>query len=695
MNNIFLTADEHIIATDIGLYYWGPLAYNGRLSLTNERLYFEPIGAVDKIAGAKEVSIFVDNIDFIDFPSVDKVIAIQEADKIHRFSGRGAERIIKRLQLRQYAFAPGNFQSPAQMKKYREIVLFQGNAVLNTTKEVGITGQFFITKQDICIENRNHEIIFEFSLTELKGLQFNLLAKTLVLLFPQQQFQLKGNAIPKAFLLLHALHKGGFREQLFCESATLLQGVLGIKGLLQSTENEILFCPTESLDSFANAYLVTFDLRKILALRLKRWPEKRIVLQTATETHQLSAPDVEKLHKRILTVLQQATPTHLAARDNAQKTEDKISPVEVQEIAETNGVQLMEDENILLFSWGVKKETEFDYLCGWLFLTNLRVIFCSVDQSNRWIARNDQISKTPNETSGLGISYKQNQLLFLPADDIHFINRFWNRINLLKPPKDLRGARTGQNLQSVLGKNQMIVVVKEQQDIFHVHDAYLQQNSQGLSLLFSEKQTAVLQKGDTIHLEIPKKQGRFRISSVIKEVHLSTPNKKDQFCILMEEPLSVLVYNKRKAFRLKRAQTLIVSIYHCTEDTYPQFTEDEEEEKNLRLIEKHKLELVDISFGGCKVQTNKNLLALQIPIREMVLRFQLMAKKRRISVQGIIQHTTHVKKPEEIFIHGISFVGLSEPIKKKLFTEILRLEREILRQQDEFLQVDLQSMENT
>ena len=85
MNTLFLRIDEYIIATDYGFYYRGPLANGGNIYLTNERLYFEPTGTVDKLAGAKEVSILLEDIDLVDIQGIDKIISIQTEENTHRF----------------------------------------------------------------------------------------------------------------------------------------------------------------------------------------------------------------------------------------------------------------------------------------------------------------------------------------------------------------------------------------------------------------------------------------------------------------------------------------------------------------------------------------------------------------------------------------------------------------------------------
>ena len=88
---------EVVLAQQECLRRTGLLAYSGILSLSTHRLRFEPRGTLDRLVGASEVQVRIDEIVDLTYAKLEMVLGIQTRNGTHRFSGHGARRIHRRL----------------------------------------------------------------------------------------------------------------------------------------------------------------------------------------------------------------------------------------------------------------------------------------------------------------------------------------------------------------------------------------------------------------------------------------------------------------------------------------------------------------------------------------------------------------------------------------------------------------------
>ena len=89
---------EVVLAQQECLRRTGLLAYSGILSLSSHRLRFEPRGTLDRLVGASEVQVRIDEIVDLTYAKLEMVLGVQTRNGTHRFSGHGARRIHRRLQ---------------------------------------------------------------------------------------------------------------------------------------------------------------------------------------------------------------------------------------------------------------------------------------------------------------------------------------------------------------------------------------------------------------------------------------------------------------------------------------------------------------------------------------------------------------------------------------------------------------------
>ena len=124
MSPIKLHPEEKLIVSDQCLYHRGPIAYNGNLMLTSQRLCFIPEGILDRLVGAKPFFIPLKEIESVSITGIDKFLTIRTTQNF-RFSGTGALRIKPRLEVHWRA-SLGNPLSLKDVDILNEQVILQG-----------------------------------------------------------------------------------------------------------------------------------------------------------------------------------------------------------------------------------------------------------------------------------------------------------------------------------------------------------------------------------------------------------------------------------------------------------------------------------------------------------------------------------------------------------------------------------------
>ena len=130
----------------------------------------------------------------------------------------------------------------------------------------------------------------------------------------------------------------------------------------------------------------------------------------------------------------------------------------------------------------------------------------------------------------------------------------------------------------------------------------------------------------------------------------------------------------RKAFRVPFYQDVQIDIFR-TEKPERHHLEDElEREKTLDA------ELFDLSFEGVGLLLPMSL--QEESPQTVLIRFTLLLFDQSLQVQGLIRHIGYVAEKEK-WSHGIHFINLPPQTEQKIFQEVLKLERELLRSAEE------------
>ena len=108
-------------------------------------------GWLDRLMGARSISMDLEKIDFAEIRGLSKFLYIQYKDNTYRFSGSGAHRIYERLEIQRRAFMSG-CETPDNFKEYQERVLLQGDIDIYIRGNWCTSGNLILTNRRIRIE---------------------------------------------------------------------------------------------------------------------------------------------------------------------------------------------------------------------------------------------------------------------------------------------------------------------------------------------------------------------------------------------------------------------------------------------------------------------------------------------------------------------------------------------------------------
>ncbi len=673
MSDLKLRFEEHIISSDKAFNLKGLLAFWGELIMTNQRLFFFPDSSIDRLAGAKDISISLTEIEMIDIQGIDKIIHFHVGKDVFRFTGKGAHRILERVKIRRKAMSVGQIQTQEAMQEFREIVYLQGDAEVYVRGRMSVNGQMFLTSREIRIESSAglESVFFSDSkmrarFEDITDTSFNLIEKKLKICSGDKKVEIGGPLAPKAYLLLRAMKEGELNGDLFCVECVLFRGMLAIKGLLQGSRKNLLFCPTESVDSLAGADFISIKLDEILDIKAGNWPEKRLKLQTKASAFTFEFNNVKDRFKQITSGALEAVP-------NNWHSENKIKQEALKEKLESRGLAIQKHEKFLWVEWCAEKKTDLHCSLGWMCLSNLKVYFIPESNSSPWSDEVSKIKKTPNRLSGIGITGSDmKQLFFHTSNGIKTIRQFWKKIEELKPPPELRAARSGQPLDNLLGRAASVDILKGDRIVHSFNRSTVRQRAKGIHIGCSKQEKSSVSIGDKVIVEIPKDEGRYRFRSKVVEMNLLRRDSSGMYSLMVEDPENVFMYTKRHTFRIEFEEKTSLKFISNDSETEVASEINSQEELNAQII--------DISFGGCGLLLDSSPEDLEMDPKTVLAEFKIPLKNKQLRAFGEIRHISRDKKNPLMHKYGIQFVKLPKETANEIFLEVLRLERKMLRE---------------
>jgi hypothetical protein len=448
MSKLNLEEEEYIISSDEVRCHNDFLSRKGLLYFTNARLLFLDTSSWRK---PQNISIPLEDIDMLE--ATNNGFMVDTSKGNHSFRGTGALRIHDRLHVRRQMLSIGAVHNPDTAQDLREIIYLQGD--INLIKNnFSTSAQLFFTSKELRITTNpsffRRSITKKTTIEDIASFEFTLRSKTLHinLLENSDPIIFSGELAPRLYLTILGHKDGGIADAWNNIEVGCTRGLLKIKGLLSITKKRVAFCPTESLDSMAQAKGLEIPIESIYRIERKGWPEKSIVLSFFDKEIAFSTKDTERDFPYF----------RKAITDQAPNPPWKVTTrSELKKINAQWGVVLKPNaEKILLINWTAYKVSSDLFHIGWLMLTNLQVRFLSENKEQKWSAPVLQIQKSLEQFSGVRIHYKEIEFEFLCSGGGGFSKNFWNKIKTLKPPPDLQGARSGQDTTKIIGPSPIV-----------------------------------------------------------------------------------------------------------------------------------------------------------------------------------------------------------------------------------------------
>ena len=187
-----LRSGEMKLAKDTCMLHRGILASKVELLLTNERLVIRPLGRLDRMTGASEISIDVDSIDMLDVRGLEPMLYIEFKGEFIKLSGSGAIRMKDPIDAQRNRFSFGVSNMPVQKI---EPILLQGDVQIFMLKHLSSTGEVVLTAKTIRIESKGfiENLIFkpikiEEPIHNIQNLEFQRIDRVLKITFEGWQF---------------------------------------------------------------------------------------------------------------------------------------------------------------------------------------------------------------------------------------------------------------------------------------------------------------------------------------------------------------------------------------------------------------------------------------------------------------------------------------------------------------------------
>lgn len=316
-----LEADEAVLCQEECLQRRGPLAYEGKLIVTDRRVFFEA-SRLSRLTGAKAFQLKIEDITSVALVGIARLLVIKAGVETARFMGPGARRVHARLnsQLLQIRSPDSMFGVEARsLFEEGEKVVFQGtlerylNPVLSASGDVTLTDRRFrftplSTLDRLLFDGAPVDLpLDEIKSSKMVGVRHRLELKT-----HDRRLLFGGSNAGRVYALL-----GGVmyveEEGSSAESATqgalatwevsLHRGPIAHKGTLVVGSQRLRFATSGMLDALVGAHDVDLALADVERIALRGVADRRLVLRADGQDYLLSMAQVSERFQDFIELL--------------------------------------------------------------------------------------------------------------------------------------------------------------------------------------------------------------------------------------------------------------------------------------------------------------------------------------------------------------------------------------------------------
>ena len=675
-----LSSPQHadVLSADDCLLHKGALAYPGRLSLTQNVLSFSPSRTLDRLAGAEDLDIDVEQITELSAGGINHNLDIYVEESLHRFSGRGAIRVHNRL---LSLIAEGDESQVDEMAfESGERVLLQGQGELFVNELIGVRGELTLTDRRLRFAPGLglEQLIWNTTsldapLTAIEGWELKGMRRRLHVTIDGEAQIIGGPLAPQLYNSLEALI-GDTENTLSADEivvdtweVSLRRGPVAHVGQLEFTPTHVHFKPTGLIDALVGVKPFEFAISDITRLSVRGWPEKKLIIRAGHEVFAFTMGDVSERFDDIKSLVRDRN-YQLAVRGRADFEPRYQATLD----SWTSRVEYQLGEQIVFSSFAMDAFSESEVRFGWLLLLRTRVLFlplggpasrekcvqipieeiCRLDGGPR--SRQDQILLSCNE----------GRLRYLISEREGGVEDFWSQCR--SPTRILAWETLGpRSTARVMGKCRFIRIMSHGETVVDLSPGMTVEHDAGVAIVLPGEPGTSVPLDTWVTVEIGQSEGIYQIDSKVVRVTITPlegviPNPANTHLLIVSYPPSLRVYNQRESYRVvtefqlranRLAQTADGGSWMSTGMSFP-------------------CNVVDISMGGCAIETTHDIahgdrVSLSLPLLD-----------QWVEIRATCVRSAALYDTENTHRYGLEFRELSMAQEDILHKAVMTLQRE-------------------
>ena len=676
----------------------GPLAYNGLLTLTDQRLSFSPTGRLDRIVGVRELEIPVSLITHSELVGIEKNLVVEFEDSSARFAGQGAKRVFSRLDalLNESKASPQNIEfQPGERVLVQGVATSYANGLIATRGEVVLTDKRirFLTGGGL------ETLIWTFpeldhSLEEITRAELSGVRKLLEVWIAGERRIFGGPVVPKLFNSLQALGiQSGPGEEAFYRPdgvfhsypASLYRGPLAHPGELVISDSRLSFTPSNRLDSIVGARSNHINLVDVIHLEVLN--SRRLAVFSRSDRLLLEvAKPLDRL-RELLPMIRDALTSQL---DDLQQ--DGLDGFDELFQEWTPALEIGTSEPVVLTGPAIHWQKASSGTRGWLALTDRRLLFLpSSGPDGDYEPVSIELTLLQQGESlnpdDIFVEHEDQAFHFSPLTGAGFIDAFWmltepiiteeieieevNRRLAEAPheaPVELAPSPEARSddhtINRVIGSLLSLSVSRNKSSILLLTPAFTIRTQEGLGILLTQAPGLRFKRGELLEIGFAQPEGTYTFETIVHRMAPVPANLQPTYpeaigLLVVEMPQDLQFNNRRGEFRVASTTPTGVVVRFLQE--MPGVTDEQVAGF-----------LSNLSMGGCLIETRGFIpdgadTAITLDI-----------EPKPVEVQAVC---VRADPPEDIrgsWKFGMRFVHLPESVYARINQEIVRRQREEL-----------------
>ena len=667
-----------LLSADECLLHKGALAYPGRLALSDCMLSFTPSRTLDRLAGASDLDIEVDQITELSAGGINHNLDIYVGETLHRFSGRGAIRVHNRL----LALIAEDDETPPDVAVFRpgERVLLQGQGELFVNELIGVRGEITFTDYRLRFAPGLglEQLIWNTTsldapLESVQGWALKGMRRRLHLTIDGEQIIVGGPLAPRLYNMLETL-LGDAENTVTADEiivatwdVNLRRGPVAHVGQLEFTPTHVNFKPTGLIDALVGVKPFDFAISDVTRISVRGWPEKKLIIRAGHQVFAFTMADINERFDDIKALVRDRN-YHLALRCRG----DAEPRYQVTLDSWTSRVEYQLGEQIVFSSFAMDTFSDSEVRFGWLLLLRTRVLFlplggpasqekcvqvpveeiCRLDGGPR--SRRDQVL----------FSCNQGRLRYLISDREGGVEDFWSQCRT--PTRILAWETLGpRSTARVMGKCRFIRIMSHGETVVDLSPGMTVEHDAGVAIVLPGEPGTSVPIDTWVTVEIGQSEGIYQVDSKVVRATITplegvVPNPKNTHLLIVSYPPSLRVYNQRESYRVgtefelranRLAQTADGGSWMATGESFP-------------------CNVVDISMGGCAIETTHEIeqgdrVSVSLPLLD-----------QWVEIRGTCVRTAALHTAEGTRRYGLEFRELSMAQEDILHKAVMTLQRE-------------------